>query len=111
MVNVVVLKTSEILVTVAQVLVVGHKVGHEFGQLALWVRVIVVTTGGTKKSIVVVEVIVLKMSVVLTTVGQVDVVGHEVGHLVGITVVEVTVDREHEDGSVGHEYGPECELE
>lgn len=92
--NVVVLKTSDILVTVA------------------------------KKSIVLVEVIVLKMSLVLTTVGQVEAVGHEVGQLVlwlevtvivvggkNISVVEVTVDGEHEDGKAGHECGLECEAE
>ncbi len=83
--------------------------------------------GGTKKSIIVVEVIVLKMSLVLTTVEQVEAVGHEVGQLVlwvevtvvvvggkNISVVEVTVDWEHEDGHIGHEDGKarhECGLE
>jgi len=79
---VIVLKISDVLVTVAQVGDVGHVVGHVVGQLVLCVVVTVVVVGGKKISVVVV-----------TVLGEHEDgnVGHEDGN-VG-----------HEDGSVGHE--------
>jgi hypothetical protein len=78
-----------------------------------------------------VEVTVLKISVVIVTVEEPEGFGHEIGQLVlwvlvtvvvvggkNISVVEMIVEGEHEDGigghddgNVGQECGPECEPE
>jgi hypothetical protein len=109
----VVLKISDVLITVAQEVLVGHVVG----QLEVCVVVIVVVVGGKNMSImvvvVVVEVRVLKISeiLVVVTVAHIGVVGHETGQLVLCVVVTVVGEHEVGNGNVGHECGLECEPE